>query len=50
LLGPLRAETAPDPNLDIEEQFAALDAQGIRYVIVHKHFLNVMRKVHVFAE
>ena len=40
LLGPLRAGTAPDPDLDIEEQFAALDAQGIRYVIVHKHFLN----------
>ena len=40
LLGPLRAETAPDPNLDIEEQFAALAGQDIRYVIVHKHFLN----------
>jgi hypothetical protein len=40
LLGPLRAGTAPDPDLDIEEQFAALAAQNIRYIIVHKHHLN----------
>jgi len=40
LLGPLRAETSPDPDLDIEEQFAALAVQDIRYIIVHKHFLD----------
>ncbi len=36
LLGPLRAGLAPDPDTDVEGELAALDAQGIRYIIVHK--------------
>ena len=40
LLGPMRAGAALDPDLDFEEQFDALDAQGIRYLIVHKRFLK----------
>jgi len=40
LLGPLHAGAAPDPGLDVEEQFAALATQDIRYVIVHKQFLD----------
>jgi hypothetical protein len=36
LLGPLRAGLSPDPDTDIEGELAALDAQGIRYIIVHK--------------
>jgi hypothetical protein len=40
LLGPLRANIALDPDLDIEGRFAVLAAQGIRYIIVHKHLLT----------
>ncbi len=36
LLGPLRAGLAPDLTLDVEEELAALDAWGIRYIILHK--------------
>ena len=39
LLGSLRAERAPDPDLDIRGQFAVLALQDIRYLIVHKHLL-----------
>lgn len=40
LLAPLEEGTAPDPTLDIDEEFAELAAQGIRYIVVHKHFLK----------
>jgi hypothetical protein len=40
LLGPLRAGAPPDPETDVAGQFAALADQGIRYIIVHKHFLQ----------
>jgi hypothetical protein len=36
LLGPLRAGLSPDPDTDVEGELAALDAQRIRYIIVHK--------------
>jgi hypothetical protein len=36
LLGPLRAGLASDPDMDVEGELAALDAQGIRYIILHK--------------
>ncbi|MBN1810213.1 MAG: hypothetical protein JXA14_00095 [Anaerolineae bacterium] len=41
LLGPLRANAALHSDVDIEEQFAVLAAQGIRYIIVHKHLLTI---------
>jgi hypothetical protein len=40
LLGPLHAQTAPDPDLDIEAEFAALAARGIRYIIIHKRLME----------
>jgi hypothetical protein len=36
LLKPLHAGHAPDPDVNIGEQFAALADQGIRYIIIHK--------------
>jgi hypothetical protein len=41
LLGPLLRGNAPDADLDIEEQFSQLAERGIRYIILHKHFLEV---------
>lgn len=40
LLRPLYSGIAPDPGLNIEDQFAALADQDIRYIMVHKHFLS----------
>ena len=40
LLESLRARTAPDPGLDIQEQLSGLGRHGVRYIIVHKYLLN----------
>jgi hypothetical protein len=40
LLERLSEGTAPDPGWDIEEEFARLAAQDIRYIVVHKHLLK----------
>jgi len=40
LLGPLRARVIPSPELDIGEQLSSLSAQGIRYLILHRHFFR----------
>jgi hypothetical protein len=40
LLERLSEGTAPDSDLDIEQEFARLAAQGIRYIVVHKHLLK----------
>jgi hypothetical protein len=40
LLGPLRAGVAPDPHLDVKKELATLDAQGIRYIVLHKPLIR----------
>jgi hypothetical protein len=45
LLGPLHAGTPPSPEVNIEEQFADLANQSIRYIIIHKRLLNSDEKL-----
>jgi hypothetical protein len=40
LLQELGEQRVPDPSLDIDEEFAKLDARGIRYIVVHKLFFD----------
>ncbi len=40
LLERLNEGTAPDPDWDMEVEFARLAAQDIRYIVVHKHLLK----------
>jgi hypothetical protein len=40
LLAALHAVESPDPGLDIEEQFAALAEENVRYLILHKNLFE----------